>query len=136
MSGLLRRGASVGAVVVGFIATFALSVLGDVLMHGFGVFPPPPEAMSEALFAWALTYRVGFTVIGGYLTARLAPDRPMRHGAILAVIGTIAGSLGVVGWWFGPPGLGPAWYPVAIALTGAPAVLVGARIAAAGRTGA
>jgi len=35
--------------------------------------------MSDALFALALAYRLAITVLGGWLTARLAPDRPAGH---------------------------------------------------------
>ena len=34
--------------------------------------------MSNALFVLATVYRTIYTVAGGYITARLAPNRPMR----------------------------------------------------------
>jgi hypothetical protein len=34
------------------------------------------------------------SVAGGYLTVRLAPNRPMRHAWILATIGLVAGIAG------------------------------------------
>jgi hypothetical protein len=64
----------------------------DVLMHATGVFPPvgaPP--MSDALFRLAFADRVAFAVAGSYLTARLAPDRPMRHALVLGAIGLVLG---------------------------------------------
>jgi len=35
--------------------------------------------MSNGLFVWATVYRVAFTVLGGLVTARLAPRKPMMH---------------------------------------------------------
>lgn len=123
------RLASLGAVVAGFAATFVLSVGGDVLMHVAGVFPPMGVVMSGGLFAWALAYRTAFTVVGGYVTARLAPDRPMGHAQALMAIGTVAGCLGVVGWFAGGgPAMGPLWYPVAIVLVAPPSIWAGAKL--------
>ena len=53
---------------------------GEVALTTAPVFPPldaPP--MSGRLFLLAFAYRFVFDVAGSYLTARLAPDRPMRH---------------------------------------------------------
>ena len=70
---------SIGAVLAGFALTFVLSVLGDGVMHASGIFPPFGQPMATSLFVLATLYRTVFTVAGGYLTARLAPGRPMRH---------------------------------------------------------
>jgi hypothetical protein len=58
----------------------------------------------------ALFYRSVYTALGGYVTASLAPSRPMRHALILAVIGTIAGILGTIANW----DKSVAWYPIAL----------------------
>ena len=71
----------------------------------------------------ALAYRCVYTLIGGYVTARLAPHAAMRHVLILAIIGFLMGTLGVVGTW--NMNLGPRWYPIAIAVTGAPLTWLG-----------
>src|SRR5258708_13132975 len=64
-------------------------------MHAAGIFPSAPRLMSDPLFALAAAYRAVFTVAGGSVAARLAPDRPMRHAWILAGIGLVAGLAGV-----------------------------------------
>ena len=79
--------------------------------------------MSGGLFVLATAYRVAFTIAGGYLTARLAPDRPMRHVLILGGIGTAAALIGAVGTW--NANLGPHWYPLALVVTAMPAVWAG-----------
>lgn len=83
--------ASVGAVAAGFIVTALASTDADAVMHAAGIFPSVPRLMSYPLFALAAGSRALFTIAGGYITARLAPDRPMRHAWILAGIGLVAG---------------------------------------------
>jgi hypothetical protein len=120
-----RIGASVGAVVAGFATTFALSTAIDAGLHATGVFPPLGVRMSDSLFVLALGYRGLATIAGGWLTARLAPSSPMRHAAILAVVGTLAG-LGGVAVSLTHPELGPLWYPVLLVATSVPCIFVGA----------
>ena len=94
---------SVGAVLAGFFATFIFSVATDVVLHATGVFPAWGQPMSTALFALATAYRTIYTVAGGYITARLAPDRPMAHVWALAIIGLIAALAGTMATWSAGP---------------------------------
>jgi hypothetical protein len=121
-----RTGRSVAAIAAGFFVTAALSLGMDVVLHATRVFPPWGEPMSEGLFGLATAYRVVFTLFGGWLVARLAPDRPMRHAWILGAIGTVVAAAGVAASWSAGPELGPRWYPVALAVTGLPCVVAGA----------
>jgi hypothetical protein len=122
--------ASVGAVVAGFIVTALASVATDAVMHAAGVFPSASQLMSDSLFALAATYRALFTVAGGYVTARLAPDRPMRHAWILAGIGFVAGLAGLAAYYIiGGVELGPAWYAISIPVEAIPCVWLGGRLA-------
>jgi peptidoglycan/LPS O-acetylase OafA/YrhL len=122
--------ASTGAVIAGFLVTALASIAADALMYSTGIFPHSPKGMSETLFALAAAYRALFTVAGGYVTARLAPDRPMRHTWILAAIGLVAGTAGVVAYYaIGGAELGPAWYAILIALEAVPCVWIGGRLA-------
>src|SRR5258705_6954882 len=106
---LKPRLASAGAVAAGFLVTALASTAADAVMHAAGIFPSAPRLMSDPLFALASAYRALFTVAGGYVTARLAPDRPMRHAWILAGIGLVAGLAGVVAYHaIGGAELGPA----------------------------
>jgi hypothetical protein len=118
---------SVGAVLGGLVAIFAVTTATDVVMHLLGVFPPlhaPP--MSNGLFLLALAYRVVYDVAGGALTARLAPDRPMGHALALGGIGVALSIVGAVVM----RGAGPAWYPLALAASALPSAWLGARLAA------
>jgi hypothetical protein len=98
---------SVGAVLAGFFATFILSIATDVVLHAIGVFPASGQPMSNALFALATAYRTIYTVAGGYITARLAPDRPMAHVWALAIIGLVAALAGTMATWSAGPEFGP-----------------------------
>ena len=118
-----RPGRSILAVLVGFIVTAVLSLAADVVMHTTGVFPGWGEVMSDGLFAWATAYRVVFTVLGGYVTAWLAPPPAMRYVIVLGVIGSIAAAIGLVATW--NAGLGPGWYPILLLVTGLPCVWAG-----------
>ncbi len=75
---------SVGAVLLGLVTIFALSLGTDQLLHLLHVYPPWGQPMhSPALNLLALAYRLPIAVLGSYLTARAAPRRPMRHALVL-----------------------------------------------------
>lgn len=119
-----RLGRSIGAVLAGFVAVVVLSLGTDQVMHMLGVYPPWGQTMYEpALNLLALGYRIVYTILGSYLTARLAPHSPMRHAWVLGFIGLAFGTLGAVATI--PMNLGPAWYPIAIALTALPCAWLG-----------
>ena len=82
--------------LAGFFATFILSIGTDLLLHAAGVFPPWGQPMSKALFVLATAYRTIYTVAGGYITARLAPNKSMGHVWTLGVIGLLAAIAGTV----------------------------------------
>lgn len=124
-----RRGRSVVALVVGFVTTAALSLGTDVVMHGLRVFPPWGAPMSDGLFAWATAYRVAFTVLGGWITARLAPSKPMRHVLVLGVVGLFAATAAAIATWNRGPAFGPKWYPILLVVTALPCVWAGGMLA-------
>ena len=123
---VLRR---IGAVLAGFFATFILSVATDLALHATGIFPPWGQPMSNALFALATAYRTIYTVAGGYITARLAPDRPMAHVWALGIIGLVAALAGTVATWNAGPEFGPKWYPLALVVLALPSVWTGGKLA-------
>jgi hypothetical protein len=74
----------------------------------------------------ATIYRSIFTVGGGYITAALAPNPPMRYVMILGIIGLALGTLAAIVTI--PMGLGPAWYPIALAVLALPCVWLGGKL--------
>ncbi len=117
---------SIGAVFAGFIAVFLLSVGTDMLLETTGVFPPQsqPELFGGWMLVVALLYRSIYAVVGGYVTAILAPHSPMRHVTILGILGLVGGIVGVIVGW----NLSAHWYPIALALTAFPCVWIGGKM--------
>ena len=113
----------------GFFATFILSIGTDMLLHAAGVFPRWGQPMSNALFALAPAYRTIYTVAGGYITARLAANKPMGHVWTLGVIGLLAAIAGTVATWDKGPEFGPKWYPLALVVLAIPCVWLGGKLA-------
>lgn len=115
---------SAGAVLAGLLAVIVLSLGTDQVLHMLQVYPPWGQRMATGLFLLATGYRVVYTVAGGYITARLAPNAPVRHAVILGLVGLAPGVAGVI-VAIAKPELGPLWYPIALAVTGLPCAWVG-----------
>jgi hypothetical protein len=109
---------SIWPIAAGILVTVVFSTLVDAVLHAAGVLPPVPQPMTDAQSLLALSYRVVITVGAAWLTARLAPAEPMKHALALGGIGTIIGAAGAATTW--NAGLGPHWYPVAIAVLAVP----------------
>ena len=122
---ILRR---IGAVLAGMLAVFILSIATDMVMHATGVFPPWGEPMADALFLLATAYRIVYGVAGGYIAARLAPDRPMQHALVYGVVGLVLSIAGAVATWNAGPAFGPRWYPLALVATAMPCAWAGGRL--------
>ena len=119
---------SIGAVLIGLIFIFVLSLATDQLLHSLNVYPPWGEPMwDNKLNLLALSYRVVYAIIGSYLTARFAPRNPMRHAMILGLIGLVLSSIGAIGAIV-MANLGPNWYPILLALTSVPCAWIGGRL--------
>jgi hypothetical protein len=120
---------SAAAVLAGFVTVVILSTGTDFVLEAASVFPPQtdPGAYTGFMLFWALVYRCLFTIAGGYVTARIAPDRPIRHAVILGIIGSVAGTAGVIFSWDLTP---HHWYPILIAVTALPCTWLGGRMRA------
>jgi hypothetical protein len=115
---------SAAAVFAGFIAVVVLSLGTDQVLHVLQVYPPWGEPMNDpGLNLLALSYRIVYTVVGSYVTARLAPHSPMRHVWVLGGIGLVVAVAGAIATI--PMHLGPAWYPIALAVTALPCTWLG-----------
>jgi hypothetical protein len=84
--------------------------------------------MADALFLLATAYRIVYGVAGGYLAARLAPDRPMQHALTLGVVGLAISIAGAVATWNAGPAFGPKWYPLALIALALPCAWAGGRL--------
>jgi len=66
-----------------------------------------------------------YGVAGGYIAARLAPDRSMQHALALGVVGLAVSIVGAVATWNGGPAFGPKWYPLALIAIAIPSAWAG-----------
>ena len=120
-------GRSILAVFLGFITVVVLSLGTDEVFHLLRIYPPWNQPMNDpGLNLLALSYRIIYTILGSYITARLAPSSPMLHAWVLGVIGFVIGTAGAIATI--PMNLGPAWYPIAIAATALPCAWLGGRL--------
>ncbi len=116
---------SVGAIIAGFLVVFVLSVATDVALHLAGVMPDTPGLFDTKLLLLATAYRTVYTILGGFVTAKLAPRDGMKHAVVLGIIGMIAGSAGAVA----NAALGPAWYAWGLVVEAVPCAWIGAKLA-------
>jgi hypothetical protein len=125
-----RIGRSIGAVLAGMIASIVLSLGTDVLLHMVRVFPPWGASMVgyDGALLLATFYRTIYGVVGSYIAARLAPNRPMLHAIVLGTLGFTVSIFGAVATWNGDPAFGPHWYPVVLVVLALPTAWVGGRV--------
>jgi len=114
------------AVAAGVLVIIVVTTLVDTVLHATGIYPPVGQPMNDALALLATSYRIVISVAGAWLTARLAPDKPMKHAMILGVVGTVLGLVGVVATW--NLGLAPRWYPISLAVLAIPQCWAGGKL--------
>lgn len=114
------------ALLAGFVAVVVLSLGTDLALHAAGVFPALGQTMSNGLFTLATVYRTLYGVVGSYITARVAPDRPLGHALVGGLIGLALSILGAVVTW--NKDLGPHWYPLALIATAMPCAWLGGKL--------
>lgn len=120
-------GGSVWALVAGSLAVVILSIATDAVLHALGLYPALGQRMSDKLFALATSYRTVYAILGSYITARLAPNRPMGHAIVGGLIGMLIGSVGAAVTWKHTE-LGPHWYPEALIVEALPCAWIGGKI--------
>jgi hypothetical protein len=119
--GTARR---IGAVFAGLFTIFAVTTTTDAALHAAGIYPVPGLVMSQGLFLLASTYRVVYGVLGCYVTARLAPARPLAHALVLGVLGTLISIAGAFAMW----DKGPGWYSLAVIAMALPCAWLGGKL--------
>ena len=120
---------SIGAILAGFLTVFILSVVTDMILEALSIFPAPERAGEYMpwMLVFALIYRSAYTVLGGYVTAKLAPSKPMKHVVILGIIGLVFGTLGTVANWKLATESG-TWYPILLLLFSFPCIYFGGKL--------
>jgi hypothetical protein len=117
----------IGAILAGIIFIVITHTGTDFLLEKLGIFPPPGQGFNITwMVLTATVYRSIYTVGGGYLTAALAPEPRLRYVMILGLFGLVMGTLAAIVTI--PMKLGPAWYPIALAVLALPCVWLGGRL--------
>jgi hypothetical protein len=113
------------AILAGFVLGAVLSLGTDFLLNSLGIMSMQNFKQNSSLIvAFVVIYRFAFNVAGCYLTAKLAPNKPMKHVIIIGVIGTILGILGSVAMW----DQAVPWYNIAIILISLPSAWLGGKL--------
>ncbi len=119
---------SVGAVLAGLLFVIIITTATDALLHATGIFPPWGKPMSDSLFLLAFAYRIVYGIVGGYITARLAPNQPVKHALLLGVVGFVLSLAGAVATWNRGPEFGPKWYSLALIVIAIPTAWLGGKL--------
>ncbi len=117
---------SIWALVAGVLLVVIVTTLIDIALHLLGVYPGADVALNDTQAALATSYRIVIGIAGGWLTAKLAPQNPMKHALILGGVGTVLGLAGIAATW--GKGLGPDWYPIALTVLALPQSWLGGRL--------
>jgi hypothetical protein len=117
----------IGAVLAGIVFIVVSHTATDFVLESLGIFTPPNEGFHTTwMVVTATIYRSIYSVGGGYITAALAPNQPMRYVMILGIIGTVAGIFAAIVTI--PMDIAPAWYPIALAVLALPCVWLGGKL--------
>lgn len=125
LSGSRRILGRIGAVLGGMIIVVILDVTLDVIMHATGIYPPWFQPMATHLWLLATGYRIVDGTIGGYVTATLAPDRPLAHAFALGLVGFALSTVGMLATWGKGTEFGPKWYPIGLVVISVPCACLG-----------
>ena len=102
---------NVGSIVVGFLFIAVLSFGSDILLRV--TFPDDVHVqiriVSVRVLVLSLISAAVYATVGCYLTARLAPSRPMWHALVLGVLVLIFTQANTTVLWT----LAPLWYKLA-----------------------
>jgi hypothetical protein len=116
---------SIGAIIAGFLVGAILSVGADITLNAAGIINMESfKDNSAGVILIVIIYRFIFNVIGCYLTAKLAPNKPMKHALIIGVVGTVFALLGSAAMW----DKAVVWYNISVILISLPSAWVGAKL--------
>jgi hypothetical protein len=108
----------------------ALTLATDEMLHRIGFFPPWGASMVgfDRALLLATVYRTVYGVLSSYITAWLAPSRPLGHALVGGAIGLAVSIVGAAVTWNKGPAFGPHWYPLALVVLAMPQSWVGGKL--------
>jgi hypothetical protein len=129
-----QLGRSILAVIAGMAVGIAVTLATDIALRKIGVLAPLGERVPDRVLAWVTSYRVIYGVAASYLTAYLAPYRPIAHAMVGGAFGFAASLAGAIATWTAGPAYGPHWYPLALVLFALPQSWLGGWLCARQKT--
>jgi len=118
---------SIAAILVGFFVSALLATITDLALETTGVISSPAEGLFIPwMIVLVIFYRSAYTVLSGFVVAKLAPSRPMLHAMILGIIGV---ALTLVGTHTIAVGKAPLWFGYSLAILALPSLWLGVKIA-------
>jgi hypothetical protein len=118
---------SIGAVLAGFLLIALLGFITDTVLQTIAVLPATGGVrFTDGQSLLALSYHLGFVILGSYVTARLAPYRQLAHSIALGALGAGFSALGLFAIIAGD--LAPAWYGWALVLLSVPVCWIGGKL--------
>lgn len=122
---------SIICVVAGFIVVMAVVIGGtaaatELIVEGGleGAAARSADALPSTYFAANLIVSAMAAVLGGWVTARMAPDREMLHVFALAGLMILMSLPGILGYGPSAPAQ-PAWYVYTMPVLGAAGAILG-----------
>lgn len=117
---------SIGSVLAGLIFIFITHTGTDAVLESSGVLPSGHLFVGTGLILFVLGYRAVFSLLGCYLTARLAPRNPLKHALILGVIGLLLSTAGAIVNM--KMKMGPDWYAWTLVVISLPIAWIAGRL--------
>lgn len=121
-----RLGRSGLALFAGFVVAVVLSIATDFVLHRTGFYPPLGQPNTSPQLAVATAYRTLFGILSAWVTAWLAPYKPLAHALVGGAIGAVLALAGAIATWNMP--LGPHWYSIALVVLALPTAWVGGKL--------
>jgi hypothetical protein len=121
-------GRSIGAVGVGTVVGILLTLGTDAASYGVGILPRAGGIPTTGALLLATIYRCVYAVVGSYVIALMAPNRPMMHALVGGFLGVLASTVGAVATWNKGPEFGAHWYPIALIVTALPCAWLGGKL--------
>jgi hypothetical protein len=120
----MKMSRRIWAVFAGLLFIWIITTITDIVLHLVGFYSPPGTPQADGPYVVASAYRIVYGIAGCWVTARLAPGRPMFHALVLGGIGLVLSVAGSVAMWE----MGPAWYSIVVIAISLPCAWIGGRI--------
>jgi hypothetical protein len=117
---------SIGAVIAGFIFIGVTHSAMDAILESTGVLPKGHLNVGAGLIILVISYRAVLSILGCYLTAKLAPKDPIKHSLILGGIGTVLSAVGAI--VTADMNIGPAWYAWSLVVIALPIAWIAGKL--------